>query len=389
LIGAGGLAPDLYGLRLVFVVDDIAPISGGVPAVVRQLSLRVAEQGATVQLVYAHGELDDLTQNLEGFAFRPHGLGRMWSWGAQLSKGVAQLSQNVGSGPTLFHLHGIWAAPQYFAARAAHANGVPFIVSAHGMLEPWLWNEQGWRIWAKKKAYWAGLAYPALSKATIIHAITPLERDHLRVLFPKNQIEVIPNAIDVTEVDEIVPVERSKTILFLGRIEPKKGVDILIQAFAKAKLPADWNLRIAGPVWSSKYLVLLEKLVRSLELEDRVKFSGPVFGDDKREMLQRAWVMAVPSHSEVVGLVNLEAAIFRLPTITTPNTGLQDWESGGGILVSPDVDALFAALQAACAWSDHEQFERGLASRRLVLDRYSWRAVLPQWTSLYSSLRQG
>lgn len=101
------------------------------------------------------------------------------------------------------------------------------------------------------------------------------------------------------------------------------------------------------------------------------RLRGPLFGEEKRNLIDTAWVLAAPSHSEVVGLVNLEAAARCLPTITTHQTGLHDWEPGDGLLVEPNVDALGQALEAACSWSEQEQRDRGMASRRLVQQRYS------------------
>jgi len=374
--------------RVVFIAEDLSAVAGGVPAVVRQLSRRIVEQRIDVDVVYAMGGAEDLPDSVSTIACPPDGLGRGWGWGKRLRStlgSVAKRRKTETSSP-VFHIHGIWAAPQYFAARAAHRNNLPFIVSAHGMLEPWLWHRQGWRTRVKKNLYWHGMAYPVLSRAAVIHAITPLERDHLRVLFPRSRIEVIPNAIDVAQEGCTSNSEREPTILFLGRIEPKKGVDLLIEAFARANLSSEWRIRVVGPVWSDSYQRRLEELVRRLRLTERVMFLGPVFGDAKRSLLRRSWVMAVPSHSEVVGLVNLEAAIVYLPTITTPQTGLYDWESGGGVLVEPNIEHLSRALSQACEWSAEEQAERGRASRRLVAERYSWEAVLPQWLSLYRSL---
>jgi glycosyltransferase involved in cell wall biosynthesis len=116
------------------------------------------------------------------------------------------------------------------------------------------------------------------------------------------------------------------------------------------------------------------------------RLRGPLFGEEKRKLIDTAWVLATPSHSEVVGLVNLKAAARCLPTITTHQTGLHDWELGGGLLVEPNIDTLVRALEAACSWSAQEQHDRGLASRRLVQQRYSWQVVMPMWIQLYSSL---
>jgi len=373
-------------LRVVHVAEDVAKIAGGVPAVVRQLSERLSRNGIPVQIVHSTGDPGELPPGVEVFTFPPTGLGRLWSWGRGLREGVARLAEASNGDAPVFHIHGVWSAPQYFAARTAHHADAPFIFTAHGMLEPWLWNQQGWKIQAKKRIYWSTLAYPVLSKANVIHAITPLEQIHLAKLFPGNRVEVIPNAIDVIEAKDLKQVERDKSILFLGRLEPKKGIDLLLHAFARAKIGSEWSVDVVGPPWSRTYLNKLKAIVSGYGLERRVRFHGPLFGDEKRKLVDSAWVLAAPSHSEAVGLVNLEAAAHCLPTITTHQTGLHDWELGGGILIDPDEDALCKALEMACSWSTLERQNRGLASRRLVQQRYSWQVVMPMWLQLYSSL---
>lgn len=371
---------------VVQVAEDVSGVAGGVPAVVRQLSERMMGQGMSVQVVHATGDSSELPAGLESFSFPPSGLGAVWSWGRGLRTGVANLAARSEKGQSVFHVHGVWSAPQYFAANAAHMAEIPFVVSVHGMLEPWLWNKQGLRVRMKKRAYWKTLGYPALSKASIIHAITPLEREHLTRLFPKNYIEVIPNAIEVDNSHARSTEERAKTILFLGRIEPKKGVDVLLAAFGQAQVGLDWSIDIVGPVWSNAYMAQLKAIIEEFGIGDKVRFHAPTFGVEKIKLLDQAWVMAVPSHSEVVGLVNLEAATRYLPTITTYQTGLHDWESGGGILIEPNVDSLRKALENACSWSAQEQYERGELSRHLVEKRYSWEVILPRWNQLYESL---
>ncbi|HUW75526.1 MAG TPA: glycosyltransferase [Gallionella sp.] len=373
-------------LRVVHVAEDVARIAGGVPAVVHQLSERLSRNGIPVQIVHATGDPGELPPGVEVFTFPPTGLGRLWSWGRGLRGGVARLAEASNGDAPVFHVHGAWSAPQYFAARTAHQAGVPFVFTAHGMLEPWLWDQQGWKIRAKKRVYWSALAYPSLSKASVIHAITPLEQKHLARLFPNNRIEVIPNAIDMSDTEECPQDERCKTILFLGRIEPKKGVDVLLRAFASAQISKEWSIDVVGPAWSQAYLSVLKSIVDECELGERVRFRGPLFGEEKRKLIDTAWVLTAPSHSEVVGLVNLEAAARCLPSITTRQTGLYDWEQGGGILIEPNDDDLCRALEATCSWSAQEQRDRGLASRRLVQQRYSWQVVMPMWIQLYSSL---
>jgi len=263
---------------------------------------------------------------------------------------------------------------------------VPFLLSSHGMVEPWLWNSQGSLIKLKKTMYWNFLAKKIFSKASVVHAITSLEADRLSKLLPGAKIEIIPNAIDVSMNNDFTSINPQRRILFLGRIEPKKGVDLLIHAFNSAKLSKEWILDIVGPVWSEVYLKYLKQLVVDYKLESNVIFHGPLFGIEKKRLINLAWILAAPSHSEVIGLVNLEAAINSLPSITTYQTGLNDWESGGGKLINPNIQELTQSLVEACSWDYLEQRQRGRASYNLVLKKYSWGVIAPRWLDLYSSI---
>ncbi len=380
-----GVCDDGAKLRLVCVSEDHSAVAGGVPAVVDQLSRRVADKGVPVSILCVKEQESIVSGKVDMNCVSPVGLGVKWGWSRGLRPTIERLSHP--SEHTVFHLHGIWMAPHYVGAKVARERNIPFVVSAHGMLEPWLWKQQGWKVRLKKETYWRLFAYPVLSCADVVHAITPLERDNLRALFPTNRIEVIPNAIDLNETPLVDSrSNREKLILFLGRIDPKKGVDILLNAFAEAKLGNDWRVVVIGPTWSISYQEELARIVSERNLIGRVEFLGAVFGEEKLRWIRKAWVLAVPSHSEAVGLVNLEAAANCVPSITTYQTGLYDWTEGGGLLIEPNVEQMKGALIQASAWTDQEREARGWASRALVCKRYSWEAILPQWMSLYDSL---
>ena len=97
------------------------------------------------------------------------------------------------------------------------------------------------------------------------------------------------------------------------------------------------------------------------------------------------WVAVVPSYSEVVGMVNLEAALFGCPTITTVNTGIYDWWKGDGVVIGSKVSTLKESLEASTKWSKTERKERGIASFKLVHDKYAWAVILKQWQELYQN----
>ena len=381
------LSPASDALMVTHVAEDMAPMAGGVPAVVRQLSRRLADTGAHLKLVHATGDASDLDPIAEVFPCAPSRAGQVWSYGPSLAAALKLAIPPHEAGPTVVHVHGVWSAPQWMAMRTARAHRQPWLLTAHGMLEPWLWRQQGWRVRAKKAAYWNAMLRPLLANSAVFHAITPLERAHLLALVPDSRVEIIPNAIEMLPVPAQAP-QLVRSVLFLGRIEPIKGVDILIEAFAQAGLKSEWTLQVVGPAWSQVYLDSLRAQVDRLQLTARVSFLGPKFGLEKTRLLQSAWVMVAPSHSEVVGLVNLEAAERQVPSITTYQTGLADWLEGGGDLVQPELNEVAQALVRACAWSDSERAARGAASRALVQRRYSWDATIPQWQALYSDINQ-
>ena len=121
-------------------------------------------------------------------------------------------------------------------------------------------------------------------------------------------------------------------------------------------------------------------------LSDRVEFTGAIFGTRKLELIEKSWAMVTPSYSEAVGMVNLEAAVCRVPSITTYETGLWDLEEGGGILIHPDVDELSSSLLKASRWSLKDRIDYGNKSYQLVADKYSLETVIHKWEALYSSL---
>jgi glycosyltransferase involved in cell wall biosynthesis len=379
-------------ISLVHITESHEAKAGGIPVVVDQLARQTARVGLGVEILSVGRNPMDPPPGVKLTNVPPGRVAPFWGWSRDLRRKVYSIARR--SNPQLVHVHGVWLASHWYGAQAARKMGMPFILSAHGQLEPYHWRDKGVLQLAKKRLYWHAVAYPAFRRASVIHAITRLEGDHLAQLFPDQRIEIIPNAVDLDEVDKGLggaPLSgrtgRTSTIAFLGRFHPKKGLELLIEAFAAAQLPAEWSLMLAGPSGEPAYMSrLCDVLARSGE-QKRIRLVGPLTNSSKWEFYRSATVVAVPSQSEVVGMVNLEAAACGTPTITTYETGLDDWEgSGGGMLIRPDARELASALQKLCSLSAREYEARSAASRRLVEDRYSWGAVLARWLRLYDSL---
>ena len=398
--------------HLLQVTEDHSTQNTGITNAVDSLIFQLARLPNTIKqsLVNTGEDTIPLPDSVPEISLPPSGLGRSWRY---VPGGDRKLKQAVKQADVI-HLHGIWMWVQWSAARAARQQGKPFVLSVHGMLEPWIWHRQSWLNQLKKNIYWHLLAYPAFRNASVIHAISTIEAETLSKYFIKGdfrrgslKIEVIPHSLDLESIDRILGDIATKDtpdnsvhprslnsdhhdpyILFLGRLHPVKGIDLLIKSFANLN-PTGINLKIAGfsEPREAAYMAHLQQLVKEAGIERRVQFLGAVRGNQKWELYQNAWIFCLPSHSEVIGLVNLEAAACRTPVITTHVTGLgKKWIENGGILIKPESTSLERALNQALQWSIDERDAHGNALRRLIESTYSWNATTDLWKNLYERL---
>lgn len=288
--------------------------------------------------------------------------------------------------PDIVHIHGVFTFVQLVSVRAAKKQGKKIVLSTHGMLESWLWKQKGALYYMTKKAYWLILVRPVLKGVSCFHAITENEKKTLAKLLPATRVLVIPNAIEMEGLSsKQLDPDRPGYFLFLGRIHPVKNIDSLLRGFSEIR-DKGYKLVIAGPVFDKAYYSGLHKIVRELGLDDKVKFVGVVGGREKDILIARAWVTVMPSHTEVMGMVNLESSGRYTPTITTYNSGLESWDIGGGLLVNNSDKSLASALNQAAEWSIEERMQRGRLSRLHVERHYSQEIVGNMWLDAYSDI---
>ena len=371
-------------MRILHVTESHEAQAGGVTTVVNDLATYLIGSGADVGIFSVGEHPVPPPSAVAAWNCAPHPRLARWGWHPNLRERLRKTIRDFS--PTVIHLHGAWLAPQILGARTAMKRGIPFIMSFHGMLEPYHWSDRGLIQLLRKRSYWS-VASRSFSHAVAVHAITPLEAQHLTRWLPQVEIIVIPNAVDLSlvsrRVDQMANGGIERRIRFLGRLHPKKGVDLLIHAFGSASLSGEWQLDIAGPDWDSNYTQHLKSIAQKSPAAARVHFLGPLFGDERLDYLRRSWVVAVPSLSEVVGIVNLEAGACKTPTITSRETGLDDWPEGGGCLVDLDVGGIARALEHYTRLSEGVRKQKGVESLELVRKRYSWTAVGPRWLALY------
>ena len=151
-------------------------------------------------------------------------------------------------------------------------------------------------------------------------------------------------------------------------------------------LPGEWELVIAGPIQDGELYQLLLKKAEELDIAKYVSFIGPVAGGQKWTLLREAWAVCAPSHTEALGMVNLEAALCGTPSATTPNSGLSEWHKHGGLLCEPTCDGVAAALSEVTSWSEDERAHRGTSLRNYVAAEFTSDVVRSKWADTYLRL---
>ena len=224
-----------------------------------------------------------------------------------------------------------------------------------------------------KRIFWFALQRPAIKHATCFHATAESEFEDIRRVGFHQPVCIIPNGVDIPGLS--AQVSGSKTmrrLLFLGRVHPTKGVDLLLRAWSVvASRFADWQLEIVGPD-NVGYLSAMQQLASDLKLP-RVSFRGPLFGEDKVRAYQEADIFVLPTHSENFGLTVAEALASGTPAIVSrgaPWTGLE--QHGAGWWIDIGVDPLVACLEQALVCSTEQLTAMGNSGRQWMQDEYSW-----------------
>lgn len=285
----------------------------------------------------------------------------------------------------VIHINGLWEVFIHKMVILATKNKTPYVVSPHGMLEEWSLN-QG-RL--KKKIALFLFQKRDLSNAACIHVTALSEKESVRSLGLKNPIAVIPNGIDVSEFPKDPHIEKTdkKTLLFLSRIHPKKGIEFLIQAWAELKHPAkeDWIIKIIGN-GAETYIEILKSKIITENLSENIVILPPIFDTQKKiDVFRKADVFVLPTYSENFGIVIAEALASYTPVITTKGTpweGLVDHNCGWWIDIG--VDPLKKALVQVLNSDEEVLKQMGKNGRKLIEGKYSIDVVAKNTLEMYN-----
>lgn len=392
LPGASRAANDPCGMRVLHVIRGLANSSGTTHIVV-QLAEEQARQGADVTVFYVEkpGQLP-VMPDMSLVESREFALSLPFS-NPGVSREFARAMERQTSNFDFVHIHAVWNYPTYCAMRAAARARVPYMVAPQGSFEPWALARGRWR----KRVYGRLTEVPLLNRAACLQALSSTEARQFRDYGLTAPCQVIPNGIDPDCFDrpaaplaETLGLPRSeKTLLFLSRLHPKKGADILLRGFADFSAHrSDVTLVVAGDDAGSGYRARLEALARQLGTGDKCRFIGEVRDTKKYETFLGADAFALTSHSEGLPIAVLEAMGAGLPVLITPGCNLPEVQAlGAGLIADPEPAAVAGALDRLFAGPD-EMHHMGTAARRLVGEKFTWRAIARLTLATYADIRR-
>jgi glycosyltransferase involved in cell wall biosynthesis len=378
----------LESMRVCHVISGIDTDNGGPPVALAGLAAAQVRAGMDVSVLSsfrfsekslaakAAMEGNGVTVRLVGPAREP----------MSRHPDLAVAAREMCAGNDVLHVHSMWEAIQHEACLAARRAGTPYVMTPHGMLDSWS---------LKKRIYFALRMKSHVQHAAAIHVATEIERDHVGSLGLRPRIIVEPHGLNLAEF-RVLPekgafrkrypaVGDHPYVVFLGRLDKRKGLELLVPAFAKVK--GDARLVIVGPDFGMREPS--QKIARELGISDRVIFTGMLVGADRVAALADATVFSLPSYHENFGIAVVEALAAGVPVVVSDHVQLHPLvtsERVGGV-VPLDVDALGGELNR---WLGDETMRRdaGERARPLALERFDWDVIARNWGSHYERIME-
>jgi glycosyltransferase involved in cell wall biosynthesis len=287
------------------------------------------------------------------------------------------------------HLTGVYSFPTIPALFACRLLDKPVAWSPHGALQRWRGTTR-----VHFKALWESVCHLARPSRLVLYVSSQEEAAESSERFPNVKIAVIPNGVEVPERLSHVSANGTLRLLYLGRLDPIKGIELLLEAcrMLGGNIPSDersrdsarsWSLTLAGG-GSPAYVRNLRTMIERWGLSENVRMVGKVHAELKERVFENADVVVVPSHRENFGMVVAEALAHRLPVIAstgTPWKRLQ--EMGCGLWVNNDAQSLATAIQQI---RHMPRTEMGSKGQTWMRKDFSWQSRAEDTIQLYHDL---
>jgi glycosyltransferase involved in cell wall biosynthesis len=372
-------------MRVLHVIPSVSERSGGPATAIIPMCRALMREGIEVLIVTT----DAGWQGSNGDVLEYKGVPArvfhsQWGESFKYSRPLASwLDTNIRNFD-LAHIHAVFNHSSVAAARACRDAGVPYVIRPLGTLDPWSMTQKSLR----KRLFWQVSGKAMLQRAAAVHYTSEAEKLSTEGRMGLNHGKVIALGIETSTTSESVAnhfpeLTSDPYVLVLSRLHPKKGLDVLIDAFQSLETQQfpGWRLVIAGD-GPSEYVSRLKSKVK----EDRIRFTGWLDGERKEAALGGASLLALPSHQENFGLCVMEALAHSVPVLVSPNVNLatEIAAANAGWIATIDKDAL--AERLAEALHDKEELTRRGRAGKQLSQKYSWENAARNLAALYRDL---
>ena len=382
-------------MRILHVIPSLAPRYGGPSKDCAELCRELARRGIRVSIyttnIDGKGYLDvrvDTPVWNDGVECRYFPVQRPRSFVFSLP--LARALKAAVPKFDLVHIHSLYLFPSTVAAHYCRRYGVPYLIKPHGSLDPYIFRRHRGRKWIYDQLF----EWRNLNRAAAIHFTTLEEQALTHPLGVRAPGLVVPVGVHLHEFLAAPPpgafraaypeTQGKRIILFLGRLNFKKGLDLLTKAFGEiARRRNDVHLMLVGPD-NDDYAVNIRRWLRARDLLGRATFAGMLSGPKKLAAFRDADVFVLPSYTENFGIAVVEAMASSLPVVISNKVNI--WsaiaDARAGLVVDCDVEQLSEAVLTVL---DDPVLgrEMGQRGRRLVEERFTREAVAEQMMQEY------
>jgi glycosyltransferase involved in cell wall biosynthesis len=375
-------------MRILHFIPSLDPARGGPIRAVSDLAQALRTRGHAVTLLTTELPPPDRAKDIDPSAVALPGPLRI---SLPFSRAQLRKARDILAHHDALHTHGAWHWCNAQLGTAARAMGKPYVVSPRGMLDDWCMQQLAF----KKRLYWNLLGRTHFERAAAVHCTAQGELSQSKKWFPRGTGVVISNFLDLAPYRNLPGPDQARAafpalktpahkVLFLSRIDPKKGLDVFLRAAAILKQHGTPALYVIAGKREGAYGVAMENLATSLGLGDAVLWTGHVGGSMKLSLYQACNLMAIPTSQENFGFIFPECLGCGTPVITTK--GVDIWPE---LLQSGSVEIVDRTPQAfadAIARLLQDPARREWMAKRagpFVLSHFDDTRILREFEELY------